>query len=275
MSCRELERLFVADAAATEVAAHRRSCAECERLGQEIDKTVALYEGLRAPAWSPVLRRALLEIPRQTVSCEGAERLLAEAVEGEIAGADDRRLQGHLSRCPACTEAAAVLFSVRDLEAPAPPAWLATRLAASRPEVKRAGWRRLFSGKAVVAYAYALALVVMLLGWNPTAAARKAGFANLSVSTRNAVTVAQHSLSDRLGAVQEKAARTFAVWRGHVFGYGRAAVSNAIAIVWRPEPKKTPNRPRLGKEGGNATGTEGFVTAGIRGQELFPARFRV
>jgi anti-sigma factor RsiW len=200
MSCREVERLFVADAAATEVAAHRRSCAECERLGREIDKTVALYEGLRAPAWSPVLRRALLEIPRQTVSCEGAERLLAEAVEGEIAGADDRRLQGHLSRCPACTEAAAVLFSVRDLEAPAPPAWLATRLAASRPEVKRG--RRALLGQRSSPCAYALALV-MLLGWNPTGCGPQVGSPS-SVSTCNAVTVAQHSLSDRLGAVQDK-----------------------------------------------------------------------
>ncbi len=89
----------------------------------------------------------------------------------------------------------------------------------------------------------------MLLGLNPTALPTKAGFARLSESTRSVVTVAQNSVGDRLGALQEKALRTIAVWKGHVGGYSRAAVSNAIAIVWRPEPKRTPSRPRLGKEG--------------------------
>ena len=60
----------------------------------------------------------------------------------------------------------------------------------------------------------------------------------------NAVTVAESSIGDRLGAVQERALRTLAVWRGHIGGYGRAAVSNAFAFVWRPEQKKTPSRPR-------------------------------
>ena len=107
------------------------------------------------------------------------------------------------------------------------------------------------------------------------------------------MTVAQNSVGDRLGALQEKAVRTIAVWKGHVGGYGRAAVSNAISIVWRPEPKKTPNRPRLGKEG-TAAGSNGYwlavgtdssaraVDGAIRGgavigatSEHFPVRFRV
>lgn len=274
MSCRELERLWLAGASAEESAAHRKSCAECERLGRELEQTASVVEGLRAPAWSPALRQALLEIPRATVSCEGAEPLLAAALEGEILPADDRRLQSHLSRCDACTEAAGALFAVRDLALPEPPPWLATRLVASRPQVKRPAWKSLFSGKAVVAYAYAAACLVMLLGLNPTAVANKAGFARLGDSTRTAVTVAQSSIGDRLGALQEKAARTFAVWRGHVGGYGRAAVSNAIAMVWRPEPKKTPIRPRLGKEG-TAAGTNGFWLAKSGKAEPFAARFRV
>ena len=52
-------------------------------------------------------------------------------------------------------------------------------------------------------------------------------------------------------------------WKGHVGGYGRAAVSNAIAIVWSPESKKSPTRPRLGKEGGGASPGE-FRLAGAR-----------
>ncbi len=275
MSCRELERLFVADATDAEAAAHRKTCAACARAGAEADETLAMSSGLAAPAWSPALRTTLLEIPRTTVSCEGAEALLAAAMEDEITAADRRRLDSHLSRCGACTAAANVLLSVRDLALPEPPPWLATRLSAARPAKPASRWRGLFSGRAVVVYAYAAAILVMVMGWNPTTVARKAGFASLGVSTRNAVTVAQSSLTDRLGALQEKATRTLAVWKGHIGGYGRAAVSNAIAIVSRPEPKKTPARPRLSKEGGNAAGSGEFSTAHAAGREPFPARFRV
>lgn len=275
MSCRELERLFVAGAQGVELEAHRSSCAECEGLGRDTDQTVSLATELQLPAWSPGLRHALLEIPRQTVSCEGADRLLAGALEGEIAAADENRLRNHLSRCPSCTEAAGALFAVRELAKPQPPPWLAARIAAARPAKKRSFWRSAFSGKAVVAYAYAAALVVMLLGLNPTAVARKAGFANLGESTRNAVTVAQNSIGDRLGALQEKAIRTLAVWKGHIGGYGRAAVSNAIAIVLRPEQRRVPNRPRLGREGDAASGSDGFQLATHPKREPFPIRFRV
>jgi hypothetical protein len=135
----------------------------------------------------------------------------------------------------------------------------------------------------VVVYAYAAAFLVMLLGLNPTALPTKAGFARLSQSTVTVVTVAQNSVGDRLGALQEKVVRTLAVWKGHVGGYSRAAVSNAIAIVWRPEPKRTPSRPRLGKEG-TALSSESFDlavggTSSMRAvdgaTEHFPARFRV
>ena len=273
MSCRELERLSETGASLRDTREHRDSCAECARPGDSLALTLSALEGLRAPTWSPALRQSLLEIPRRTVSCAGAEPMLAAALEGELAEADEARLQSHLSRCGGCTEAAQTLFQLRELTAPAPPPWLATRLVATRPAKKRAAWRRLFSGKAVVAYAYGAAFLVMLLGLNPTALPTKAGFARLSESTRSVMTVAQNSLGDRLGALQEKAVRTVAVWKGHVGGYGRAAVSNAISIVWRPEPKKTPNRPRLGKEG-TAAGSIGYVVASGR-TELLPARFRV
>ena len=274
MSCPELERLWETGASLRDTREHRESCAECARPGDSLAQTVAALEGLRAPTWSPALRQSLLEIPRKTVSCAGAEPMLAAALEGELAAADEARLQSHLSRCGACTEAAQTLFQLRELTAPAPPPWLTTRLVAARPERKRTAWRRLFSGKAVVAYAYGAACLVMLLGLNPTALPTKAGFARLSESTRTVMTVAQNSLGDRLGALQEKTLRTVAVWKGHVGGYGRAAVSNAISIVWRPEPKKTPSRPRLGKEG-TAAGQNGYWQAMSSGTELFPARFRV
>jgi hypothetical protein len=164
---------------------------------------------------------------------------------------------------------------MRDLSLPVPPPWLATRLAAAKPAKPVSRWRGLLSGRAVVAYAYAAAILVMVLGWNPTDVVRKASFASLGVSTRNAVTVAQSSVTDRLGALQERAARTLAVWKGHISGYGVAAVKNAIAIVSRPETKKAPARPRLSREGGNAVDPGDFTTAGKRGREPFAPRFRV
>ena len=271
MSCRELERLFAAGASDSELAAHRRGCAECERVGRDVEETASLAAGLAPPVWSPMLRRSLLDIPRTTVSCEGAEPLIAALLESEISPADEGRLRNHLSRCGGCTAAAETLMSMRELEAPAPPPWLATRLAASKPAARASLWKRFLSGKAVVAYAYAAALLVMFLGLNPTAVARKAGFARLSESTRDAVTVARSSVSDRLGALQERAMREVAAVRGRVTGYGRAAVSNALAIVLRPEPKKTPARPRLGKEGGAAPSQDEFFLARRPGTEPLPA----
>lgn len=275
MSCRELERLFVAGAPESQLQAHRGTCTECARVGADLDSGASLAAQLQPPAWSPRLRQALLEVPRQTVSCEAAEMLLASALEGEIENADESRLQGHLSRCGGCAQAAGALYAMRDLAAPEPPAWLATRLVAGKPKKKKSFWRSAFSGKMVIVYAYCAAVLVMLLGLNPTAVVRKAGFASLGESTRNAVTVAQSSVGDRLGALQEKALRTLAVWRGHVGGYGRAAMSNAIAIVWKPETKKAPSRPRLGKEGGASAGPGDFQLAGGGSREPLPARFRV
>jgi hypothetical protein len=276
MSCRELERLFVAGSPDSEQKAHRASCAECAHLGADLDSTAAFTSGLRVPTLSPQLRQALLRIPSMTVNCEGAEMLLASALEGEIAKADESRLQSHLSRCGGCTQAAQTLYAMRELVAPEPPPWLATRLVAAKPEKKKSFWRRAFSGKLVITYAYSAAVIVMLLGLNPTAVVRRTGFASLGESTRNAVTVAESSVGDRLGALQEKALRTLAVWRGHVGGYGRAAVSNALAIVWKPESsKKAPSRPRLGKEGGAAAQGGDFQTAGAAKPEPLPSQFRV
>lgn len=275
MSCRELERLFVAGAPEPEAARHREGCPECARLGSDLDRAAGLTAGLRRPPWSPALRSRLLEIPKTTVSCEGADALLAALLEGEIGPGDEARLRSHLSRCAGCTEAAASLQAMSTLSAPAPPAWLATRLAAARPVKKRPFWRKALSGRMVVVYAYAAAVIVMLLGLNPTAVVRGAGFAKLGESTRNAVTVAESSVGDRLGALQERALRTLAIWRGRVGGYGRAAVSNAFSLVWKPEPKKTTPRPRLGKEGGAAAAPGGVDLAIAREAELFVPFYRV
>jgi Putative zinc-finger len=275
MSCQELERLFVAGAPDSQAKAHRESCAECSRVAADLERSEAIVSGLKAPEWSPNLRLALLAIPGMTVTCEQSEGLIPALIEGEIADADERRLRSHFSRCSGCSEAAETLALARGLVAPEPPAWLATRLAAVPPPPKKSFWRSAFSGKMVVAYAYAAAILVMVMGLNPTAVVRKAGFASLGESTRSAVIVAESSIGDRLGAFQEKALRTLAVWKGHVGGYGRAAVMNAIAFVWRPDAKKNQTRPPLGKEGGAASLPAEIGLAGRDGTEPFAARFRV
>ncbi|HKD19656.1 MAG TPA: hypothetical protein VKG23_17515 [Thermoanaerobaculia bacterium] len=275
MSCGELERLFVAGAPDSQAKAHRDGCADCRRAAADLERTEAIVSSLQPPVWSSNLRQALLAIPSLTVTCEQADALTAALVEGEIADADERRLRSHFTRCSGCAEAAETLAAARGLAAPAPPPWLATRLTAARPPRKKSFWRSALSGRMVVVYAYAAAILVMVLGLNPTAVVRNARFASLGESTRSAVIVAESSIGDRLGAFQEKALRTLAVWRGHVGGYGRAAVSNAIAFVWRPDSKKTPTHPRFGKDGGAASLPVEIRLAGRDGAEPFAARFRV
>jgi uncharacterized small protein (DUF1192 family) len=98
----------------------------------------------------------------------------------------------------------------------------------------------------VIGLAYASAVVVMLLGFNPADLARRVRVGELGQNTRAAVTVAESSLSDRMGALQEKVARTFAVWKGRASGYGRAAVSNVVSLIWKTSTTKTRSgeRPR-------------------------------
>lgn len=246
MSCGEIERLFLAGAPAEDVHRHAKGCPTCRTVSADIQAAEQMSAGLQAPALPVTLRSKLLAIPRATVSCEGAERLLPLAIEGELGAEDERRLASHLSRCEACSEAAAVLFASRELADPIAPPWLAARLTASRPRREKRFWSRLLDPKAAIALAYAAAVVVMLLGFNPADLARRVGVGEIGQNTRAAVTVAESSLSDRLGALQEKVARTFAVWKGRAGGYGRAAVSNVVSLIWRSSGTKdrSGERPR-------------------------------
>lgn len=238
MSCRELERLFLAGASPEQARRHGSECATCRSVGADVDVTEGMVAGLVAPALPSSLRRSLLEIPRHTVSCDGAERLLPLVLENELAPEDERRLSNHLSRCAACSEAAATLLAARNLAEPVAPPWLAARLAANRPAKEKSAWRWLLDPKAAIALAYAAAVVVMLLGFNPADLARRVGAGQLGENTRAAVTVAESSLTDRLGALQEKVSRTFQAWKGRAGGYGRAVLSNAVALIWKSSGSK-------------------------------------
>jgi hypothetical protein len=245
VSCTELERLFTSGASAEEAQKHRDVCPTCRAAGADADATEEIAAALAPPAMPSSLRRALLEIPRRTVSCEGAERLLPIAIENELLPDDERRLASHLSRCGACSEAAATLAAARDLSEPIAPPWLAGRLAAARPTRRGLSLGKLFGPKSVIAFAYGAAVLVMILGFNPADLARRVGAGDLGQNTRAAVLVAESSVTDRLGALQERVARTLAVWRGRAGGYGRAAVSNVVSLIWKssgakPRPVERP-----------------------------------
>ncbi|MEO8431363.1 MAG: hypothetical protein ABI592_07625 [Acidobacteriota bacterium] len=250
MTCREIERLFVEDAPEAQRQAHVAGCAGCRALAAAADEGEDLASGLQPAAWSGRLRDALFSIPELTVRCDAAADLIAAAAESpaELPERDRSRLAFHLTRCEGCREASAVVGLARELEAPQTAPWLATRIAAGRPKRARTGWRGLLDPRAAIAFAYAAALIVMLAGFNPADLARRAG-AGLRSETKSAATVASNSLADRVGAFQDRAVRTFAVWRGRAGGYGRAVLSNAIALVMRTEEsRRPPSRPRNGEE---------------------------
>jgi putative zinc finger protein len=238
VSCTELERLFLAGATPEEARRHANDCATCRPIGADVDAARGMVVGLVGPLLPASLRSALYEIPRNTVSCEGAEKLLPAAMENEISDDEQRRLSNHLSRCAACSEAAATLNAMRDLTEPVAPPWLAARIAANRPVRPKSFWRMLLAPKAAIALAYAAAVVVMLLGFNPADIARRVSASQLGENTRAAVNVAESSLTDRIGAIQERVARTIQVWKGRAGGYGRAALSNAVALIWKSSGSK-------------------------------------
>ncbi len=258
MTCREIERQFLAGASEAELRVHRAACHPCDALARDLASADSLVSGLRSPALPAGLRDALLRVPAMTVSCAGAELLMAASLEaGEVpAQADQPRLDFHLSRCDGCREAFETLLTLRELIPPVPAPWVAGRLSAARPANPRPRRRGLLDPRAAIAFAYAAALVVMLAGLNPADLARRAG-AGLRTETKMVAAVADESLADRLGAFKQRAARTVAVWRGRAGGYGRAVLSNVIALVMRPEerPPRPQSRPRNGEER-NAPGRE-------------------
>ncbi|MGH9398835.1 MAG: hypothetical protein ACRD00_00595 [Thermoanaerobaculia bacterium] len=250
MNCRLVDAL-VSGGREAEFSAHRALCPECARLGLRIDEVESLCRSLSAPALPPRLHASLLGIPDRTVSCEGADALLALAMEGEIEPRDEARRLSHLSRCRACSETAETLFAARGLTAPKPSPWLATRLSASRPASARR--RRggvlalLWSPRGAIALAYAAAVTVMLTGFNPADLARKAGMARLENATGAAVVAARAGAVERIGTLQERAYRSFEAWKGRVAGYGRATLANALALVMKTEPPRPPDRLKNGE----------------------------
>ena len=265
MSCREGNGL-VASGRQAEFAAHRTACPDCAVLGKWMDDLESWTRELAAAPLPAALRTALIEVPRQTVSCEGADFLLAQALESEIAPSDEQRFRFHLSRCPACTEAAEALFAARGLVAPAPAPWLATRLAGARPDrvrQPRAGlWSLLWSPKGAIGLAYAAAVAVMVTGFNPADLARKAGMARLEDATGTAVAAARTGAVEKIGAIEEKAYRAVEAWKGRLAGYGRATLSNALALVMRTETRRPPDRPKGGDGKGASSTTDGVCLAG-------------
>jgi hypothetical protein len=260
MSCLEIERLFVSGESG-KAKEHAASCPACAAAARDNEDVGRITSTLRPPVWSPSLREALLAVPSRTVSCELADELLAHAVDDEIGQVDRHRLDFHLSRCGACAEAAQTLSTLGDLVEPRPAPWFLGRVASATPArptrspKNRAGWRWLLDPKAAIGLAYAAAIAVMLLGFNPADLARKAR-TDLPVEARSVVADAKTTLADRVGAFGEKAVRTAMVVKSRVFGYGRAALSNAVQLVMKSEAPPARSRPRNGDEKGSVPKSE-------------------
>ncbi len=265
MSCR-LGDAFVSGGREAEFAEHRVACADCAGLSRRMDDLESLSRSLASPPLPAVVRASLLEIPSRTVSCEGADALLAQALENEIAPLDEIRWTSHLSRCAACSEAAQALFAARGLTAPEPAPWFATRLTASRPassRKQRSGLLALlWSPKGAVALAYAAAVAVMLSGFDPADLARKAGMARLEDATSAAVAAARAGAVERIGALEERAYRSFVAFTGRVAGYSRATLANALSLVMKTDPPRPPDRPKSGEGRDVSTSNDGVRLAG-------------
>lgn len=265
MTCNEAENLFVSGAFEPLARKHAESCPACAAALRDHEEIGLLASYLSAPVWSQPLRETLLSVPARTVSCELADEILAGAMEGGdgISAADRLRVDFHLSRCESCAEAARTLLGVRELAAPQPAPWLNGRIAASAPkrpaQRKRGAWAWLLDPKAAIVLAYAAAITVLFLGFNPADLARKAR-TDLPQEAKSAVADAKTTLADHIGALEEKAVRATLVVRSRVFGYGRAALSNAVTLVLKSEPARTPSRPRSGEQKGAVPRSETSIT---------------
>lgn len=258
MSCPDLDSLLLSGAPDSQIASHRATCRECGSAESDLAEVSRLVAGLVPPAWSDDLRASLYSIPARTVSCEASSALMGVWIEGEATARDLERLEFHLSRCEACSEAARTLSGAAELVAPAPAPWLAGRIAAVRPKRRarsRSPFAWLLDPKAAIGLAYAAAIGVMLLGWNPADFARKAG-SGLRTAAQTQAATAGSSAADRLGALQERVVRGLQVVKGRFGGYGRAALSNALNLVMRPEKERPPSRPRNGEEKGDSGKSE-------------------
>jgi hypothetical protein len=124
---------------------------------------------------------------------------------------------------------------------------LTERIGRRRP-TSRTGWLR--NPRIAIALAYAAAVVVMLAGFNPADLARRAVNAQFRENTGTAIAEVRTSAVDRIGAWEEKALRTAAIWKARAGGYSRAALSRAIQLVMKSEPPPSSRHQRSGEERG-------------------------
>ena len=173
MSCRELERLFVAGSPRSEQRAHRDGCPACARLGADARQHGARStSGLHGPGMQPGAPPVAPRDPAHDGLLRGRRDAARGGARGRDLATNDRRrldspplpLRRLYARRPACssrcaTSRARAAALARD----------AARRGAS-PRRRNPFWRRrVLRNTLVIAYAYAAAILVMVLGLNPTA----------------------------------------------------------------------------------------------------------
>ena len=245
MSCDFFERHAAAGDPPEAFEAHRAACAECAALSKDLIRLAAIASRIALPDPAPALARRWRSIPAQTVDCDTASELAAQALEGPLSERDRARREGHLARCAECRETAAVLGTLPALRPAAPTA----RPSMPRPAgavvaftprpARRAAWTdpRLYAAAAcLLAGFFALFANTLELGTTARGLGRQ-------------VRVRWVEASDRFQMWEEGASRTLVATRESLTGYTRAVGAIALSAAGRATEGLFHNEPKTTEKG--------------------------
>jgi hypothetical protein len=237
MTCDFLERRFLAPSRSAELEAHLGLCESCRALAREL----ALLDSVETPLRSPEVPAGLEERWKQararTVDCDRAAELIAAGMDEPLDAPRAGRLEFHLSRCPACAEAAEILDSVAFLRPPetAIRSPLPGRSRVVPIEPRRAGrsspaWSdpRLYAAAACILAGF-LALFSDTLRSSPTVRAAAAA----TERAWSGVTLRASRAADAVGAFNDEVSRKILATREALSGYGKAARAIALSAAGR------------------------------------------
>jgi hypothetical protein len=236
VSCDLFEKHFVAGAQPAAFDEHRNACAECRALSADFIRLDAMISRIGWPPLSEAVWDRWKRIAQQTVDCERASELSAQAMEEPLSEADRRKLDFHLSRCEVCRETAAVLGVRFELQAPRPsPEWTLRRPAPvvslgeerRKRSARRAGWSdpRLYAAAACFLAGF-FAFFANSLQTAPAAR-------SLTGEISNSLRVRWAEAADRLQIWQEGISRHWVATRETFTGYTRAAGAIALSAAGR------------------------------------------
>ncbi len=236
MSCGVFHDHFLAGEGPEAFAEHRRACAECRRLSEAFIRMDVLLSRLSPPPVPGGLFERWKEIPSRTVDCDRAAELLALRMEDALPQGDARRLEFHLSRCPACAEACETLEELGRLRRPEParealrPPAPVVSFASARARARRRHRERAWLDPRL--YAAAACLLAGFFAFFANSAASSPA-RNLPASIGRRLRVGVAEAADRIGIWEDSVSRRFVATREAVSGYGEAVKGIALSAAGR------------------------------------------